>query len=320
MSIDSKDVIRPSKCVDAVLDTDTYNEIDDAYALAYLLRSPEHIKLQAVYAAPFLLDGRSVSPVDGMEKSYEEAKKVCQLFQKSFPPAELPPVYRGCTHFLKDESTAENSEAVANLIKRAKQYSPSEPLYVICIAAITNIASALLKAPEIAKNLVVIWLGGAGYHFHVSREFNLMQDVAAARVAFKSGVPMVHVPCFGVADTCLVTKPELEYWLRGKNPLCDYLIDTTEKVAEKTGATGAWSRVLWDVVAAGWLMDGNHSAPVIFRDGKNDVYSDRLIPRPIPTYEGGYEFLPEAVPYRYVYHVKRDLLVTDLFQKLVGIE
>ena len=39
--------------VDMVLDTDTYNEVDDQFALCYSLLSPERVNLQAVYAAPF---------------------------------------------------------------------------------------------------------------------------------------------------------------------------------------------------------------------------------------------------------------------------
>ena len=54
-----------------VLDTDTYNEIDDQYALAYSLLSPERISLEAIYAAPFV-NNRSASAAQGMEKSYEE--------------------------------------------------------------------------------------------------------------------------------------------------------------------------------------------------------------------------------------------------------
>ena len=310
-------LFRPDHCVDVVLDTDTYNEIDDAYALAYLLRSPEHVRLKAIYAAPFLLRGRSVSPMDGMEKSYLEAKKLLELYDMSYPDQRpAPPLYHGCGDFLPDERTAVDSEAVEDLIARASQYSAENPLYVIGIAALTDIASAILKAPEIVEKIVVIWLGGAAHHFHSAREFNLNEDVAAARVVFRSGVAMVHIPCFGVADTCLTTKPELCHWLQGKNPLCDYLVQSTVELAEGMGARGAWSRVLWDAAAAGWLMDGNHSAPVIFPDGTGDVYSDKLVPRPLPTFEGTYVFSPELPLYRYVYHIKRDLLVTDLFQKL----
>ena len=44
---------KPAGRVSAVLDTDPFNEVDDQFALAYILRSPERIDLQAIYAAPF---------------------------------------------------------------------------------------------------------------------------------------------------------------------------------------------------------------------------------------------------------------------------
>ena len=43
----------PEHPVDVVLDTDAYNEVDDQFALAYLLRSREKLRLHAIYAAPF---------------------------------------------------------------------------------------------------------------------------------------------------------------------------------------------------------------------------------------------------------------------------
>ena len=39
--------------LDMVLDTDTYNEVDDQFALVYALKSVERLNVQAVYAAPF---------------------------------------------------------------------------------------------------------------------------------------------------------------------------------------------------------------------------------------------------------------------------
>lgn len=57
----------PDRVVDAVLDTDTYNEIDDQFAVAYLLRCPERIRVMGLTAAPYL-NARSTSPADGMEK------------------------------------------------------------------------------------------------------------------------------------------------------------------------------------------------------------------------------------------------------------
>lgn len=46
---------RPMGPVDVVLDTDTYNEIDDQFAVSYLICSAEKLHLQAIYAAPFLM-------------------------------------------------------------------------------------------------------------------------------------------------------------------------------------------------------------------------------------------------------------------------
>ena len=43
----------PKGRVKAVLDTDTFNEIDDQFAVVYALLSPEKIDLQAIYAAPY---------------------------------------------------------------------------------------------------------------------------------------------------------------------------------------------------------------------------------------------------------------------------
>ena len=45
------------------LDTDTYNEIDDQFALVQMVLSPQRIRLEAIYAAPFLNE-RSSSPGD----------------------------------------------------------------------------------------------------------------------------------------------------------------------------------------------------------------------------------------------------------------
>ena len=82
----------PSPLPRVVLDTDTYNEVDDQFALAHLLLSPAQVNFEAVYAAPFFND-RSSSPGDGMEKSYEEILRVLALV-----PTEKPPqVFRGST-------------------------------------------------------------------------------------------------------------------------------------------------------------------------------------------------------------------------------
>jgi purine nucleosidase len=65
-----------------VLDTDTYNEIDDQFALVHALLSPERLRVEAIYAAPFH-NQRSDGPEDGMEKSYEEIGRLLQRMNRS---------------------------------------------------------------------------------------------------------------------------------------------------------------------------------------------------------------------------------------------
>ena len=79
-----------------ILDTDTYNEIDDQYALAYCYLS-DKIDLLSVNAAGFLND-RSESYADGMEKSYHEAIKTLKLVD----PDYTTPVYRGSLERLEE--------------------------------------------------------------------------------------------------------------------------------------------------------------------------------------------------------------------------
>ena len=43
----------PSGIVDVVIDSDTFNEIDDQFAISLALLSPERMRVQAIYAAPF---------------------------------------------------------------------------------------------------------------------------------------------------------------------------------------------------------------------------------------------------------------------------
>ena len=59
-----------------VLDTDTYNEVDDQFALAYAMLSPEKLHVQAVYAAPFC-NKRAATPGEGMKKKSMRRSSAC---------------------------------------------------------------------------------------------------------------------------------------------------------------------------------------------------------------------------------------------------
>ena len=293
---------RPKKPVDVVLDTDTYNEIDDQFALAYLIGSSDRLNLQGIYGAPFF-NQKSLSPRDGMEKSYEEIMNILSLMKRE----DLKPlVCKGSDRYLPSENEAVDSPAARDLIQKAMAHTPENPLYVIGLAVITTIASAILLKPEITDRIVVVWLGGNAYYWPNNLEFNMTQDIAAARVVFGSGVPLVQVPCMGVASTFRVSGPELKYYLKGKNPLCDYLAEVTQTLALQDGGNTTWSRPIWDVTAVAWLTGDNFE-------------KDHLVSSPIPEYDHRYAFDPTRHLIKCVYEIHRDLLLEDLVKKLTKV-
>lgn len=288
----------PDRSVDIVLDTDAFNEIDDQFAISYLLRSGDKLNTKAIYAAPFF-NSKSTGPLDGMEKSYGEIHKILELARVS------KPVFKGSDRFLENEHTPVLSDAAHDLAARANEYTPENPLYVVALGAITNIASAILLNPAVAENTVVVWLGGHAHHYHDTDEFNMKQDVAAARVVFQSGVPLVQLPCNGVVSGFSVSKQELEYWLLGRNPLADYLARNTIVEAESYAGGRAWSRVIWDVTAVAWLLNDD-----------DRLMLSRIITAPLPSYDHLYTVNPRGHWMRYVYWIHRDALLNDLIDKL----
>lgn len=289
----------PKGKIDVVLDTDTYNEIDDQFALAYMIRSDDKLNVKAIYAAPFFNE-KSTDPLDGMEKSYHEILKVLDLLDKE----ELKQVvFRGADAYMSSEEVPVLSEAAKDLAERAMKYSPDKPLYVVAIGAITNVASALVMKPEIRERIVVVWLGGHAHHWPENTEFNLYQDVAAARVIFGCGVPLVQFPCMGVVSAFTVSKAELESHLSGKNKLCDYLVQNTIEEVKGYCDSPVWSRVIWDVTAVAWLID-------------EEFMNTSIVHSPIPEYDGRYAFDTRRHFMKYVYYIDRDKLLRDLFEKL----
>jgi inosine-uridine nucleoside N-ribohydrolase len=289
---------RPTKPVSAVLDTDTYNEIDDQFALAYFMLSTEAIRPQAVYAAPFA-NTRAATPAEGMEKSYGEILRVLELCGfKDFP------AYRGSAAYLPDEKTSVASPAAQDLVARALAHSPENPLYVLTIGCITNIASAILMEPAICDRIVIVWLGGHAHHWPVLwGEFNMSQDIAAARVVFNSGAALVQLPCMGVVSHLSTTEPELRAHCKGKSPLGDYLYGITCHTAVEDGGNAAWSRVIWDISVVAWLL------------GK-DYVRDMTVTAPLPSYDNGYVNHSDRHPMKVAYHVNRDAIFLDLFKKI----
>ena len=277
----------PSEPVRMVLDTDTYNEIDDQFAVVYSLLSPERLRVEAFYAAPFH-NARSSDPGDGMEKSYAEIHRLLDRL----PPVAQPQdanVLKGSTAWLPDERTPVKSDSAADLIERALASPVDDPLYVVAIGAITNVASALLLEPDIRQRIVLLWLGGHARHWSDTHEFNLRQDPAASRIVLDCGVPLVLFPCKGVVSHLHTTLPEMAAHVKGKGAIGDYLFRI---YGEYHADQFACSKQIWDLAPLGWLVNPQWaqmervSSPCLtdsitwdFDDSRHTIASARYVDR-----------------------------------------
>jgi inosine-uridine nucleoside N-ribohydrolase len=284
----------PRGPVSMVLDTDTYNEIDDQFAVVYSLLS-ERLSVEAIYAAPFH-NSRSAGPADGMQKSYDE---ILRLLDRLDHPSDGF-VYHGSERYLAQLEKPVQSEAVDDLIARANT-PRDEPLYVVAIGAITNVASALLIEPSIAEHIVIVWLGGHPLYWPHTREFNLGQDVLAAQVIFDGGAPVFQIPCKNVAEHLRTTVPEMATYVRSQGPIGDYLYETFVNYREDHFA---WSKVIWDISTIGYLNNP-------------DWVPSEVRPSPVllDNATWGAED-PSRHPYRVAVDVRRDEVFGDLFRKL----
>ena len=286
----------PAGKVRMVLDTDTFNEIDDQFAVVYALQSKEKMQIEAFYAAPFHNE-LSTGPKDGMEKSYNELCKILNVMGKE---GEYP-VYRGSESYLPNAHTPVESEAARNLVERAMASSDDDPLYVVAIGAITNVASAILMEPAIIEKIVVVWLGGHAFHWPHTKEFNLFQDLHASRIILDSGVPLVLIPCMGVASHLQTTLSEIRDYVKDKGKIGEYLYETYKNCHDDHFG---YSRVIWDISTIGylnnesWLPNSLVHSPVLSEDYRWSFDSSR-------------HFI------RYVHYVYRDKIFQDLFRKLV---
>ncbi len=285
--------------VDMVLDTDTYNEVDDQFALCLSLLSPDRVTLRAVYAAPFH-NNRSAGPEDGMVKSYDEIVRL--LGTVNVKPEGF--VFEGSRRYLPDGETPVDSPAARDLIARAMSRPAGDPLYVVAIGCITNVASALLMEPRLADRIAVVWLAGHEFSWPHTREFNMMQDIPASQTILDSGVPLILVPCMGVASHMTASVYELNACIGGKNALCDALC---ELFAAYSDNHYGWAKEIWDAAAVAALAHPEW-APT------------ELVHSPVLSADSRYSFDNRRHLIRVVRRLNRTEIFRDMFNRLSAAE
>lgn len=204
-----------------IIDTDP--GIDDAVAIAIALFSDE-------------LDVRLITTVSGnvdVDKTTNNALKLLKFFNKKIPVAKgaNAPLLREATNAsnVHGESGMDGYDFeegdMSNLLKENAVnamyhtiMTSDEPLTLVPIGPLTNIALLLKVYPEVKSNIEqIVLMGGSTSRGNkgVLSEFNIHFDPEAAKIVFSAGLPIVMVG-LDVGSKALVY-PEDSDKIRGFN-------------------------------------------------------------------------------------------------------
>ena len=256
--------------INIILDTDTYNECDDQFALSYLIKSKDLFNIEAITVAPYSHTKRDVKVRDSQELSYNEILKICNWL--NFDTDNK--VFKGSVDYIQN-GYDEKNVAVNKIIEIALKNNKT---YILGIGAITNIALAIKKEPKIVNKIEIIWLGGNELGYKDNLEYNFRQDVEAVKIVFESKVKLTILPCKNVVSELRIDINTLKKHLENKSDLCNYLIERFYN----DGYHGVQeSRVIWDISVIAYMINKNWfeteqiSCPNIRKDTSYEVTDNR---------------------------------------------
>ena len=256
--------------INLILDTDTYNECDDQFALSYLIKSKNLFNIEAITVAPYSHTKRDLTVRDGQELSYNEILKICNWL--NFDTNNK--VFKGSMDYIQNGYDEKNN-AVNKIVEIALKNNKT---YILGIGAITNIALAIKKEPKIVNKIEIVWLGGNELGYEDNLEYNFRQDVEAVKIVFESKVKLTILPCKKIVSELRIDINTLKKYLENKSELCNYLIERFYN----DGYHGVQeSRVIWDIsviaymINKKWFETEQISCPNIRKDTSYEVTDNR---------------------------------------------
>lgn len=200
--------------VPAILSTDVGNEIDDQWAIAYLLTNPEFEVLGIISAhAPTL------SP----PAAHTTYLVLLDEVENRLRMVTHPPLFEGSSLPLADVQTPRLNAGVDFIVRSSKGFSKDNRLTLFTTGAATDVASAILHDPSIVDRIRVVAMGFSSWA-KGGDEYNVLNDIKAWQVILQSDVPVV----VGAGDVC---RAHLSLTLEQAGDL-----------VSKQGPVGAW---LW---------------------------------------------------------------------------
>ena len=200
--------------IPVVLSTDVGNEIDDQWAIAYLLLQPRFDVLGVMSAH---------APTISAPAGHTSYRILVETVENRLGMKTHPPLIEGGSLPMENARTPRSSPAVNFLIETSRRLSQNHRLTVLMIGAGTDVASAILTDPSITERVRIIQMGFNDEQG--GNEFNIANDVHAVQAILDSNVPLV----VGPGKVCRAS--------------LSLTLDQAREMLAKRGAIGAW---LWE--------------------------------------------------------------------------
>ncbi|NNV54603.1 nucleoside hydrolase [Limnovirga soli] len=298
-----------------IIDNDFGGDPDGLFELVQHLLSPS-VEIRAII-------GSHLKVGDGFDPSKEtatNAKKKAEEVLNIMQLGKQIPVYQGANMALANDSTAQPSDAANAIIKEAMRDDTKQPLYVVCGAGLTDLASAFLLEPKIAGRLTLIWIGGPEYAAlatpppgYTSLEYNLGIDLNAGQVIFNtSTIPIWQIPRNAYRQV-MMPYSSLLLKVKTQGKIGEYLASNIERVMKmglkynfnvgETYILGDSPLVLLTALQSSFEADPSSSNYV-------------LRPSPVINNQGLYEVNHKGRNIRVYTQLDTHLLLDDLYAKL----
>ena len=134
-----------------IIDADTANEVDDLFALSGALSEPK-FNIIGITASQF-----NTSPLASSNTALESKiinDKILELANMKLIPSLM-----GSYIPINNVSSVINSQASSFIINNARLYTNKNPLHIVILGSCTNVATALINAPDILDKIKVYYLG-----------------------------------------------------------------------------------------------------------------------------------------------------------------
>lgn len=299
-----------------IIDNDFGGDPDGLFQLVQHLLSPS-VEIRGII-------GSHLRPGDGWDPSKEtatHAKKKIEELLGIMKMSNAYPVCQGSNFPLDNDSTAQPSDAANAIIKEAMRDDTKLPLYIVCGAGLTDIASAYLKEPAIASRLTLVWIGGPEYPElatpppgYTTMEYNLGIDLKAGQVVFnKSSIPIWQIPR-NVYRQVMLPYSSLLLKVKTQGKIGEYLTSNIERImrtAVKYNFNIGEIYIIGDSPLV--LLTALQSS--FEPDPSSSFYV--LRPSPLINNEGIYEVNHRGRNIRVYTQLDVQVLLEDLFSKLV---